>query len=263
MESAQRACLDDHDLKKKYAANEHYLGGEQTFRKDDFARRLFEITPMGLLADLDSRATGIGEFLLRYREDVLTSSLAYHCKWPSDEAKKFTEKVLKQAMDNASLHHGTGSFALLAMRMDRSILTLAITDDGQGIPNALRAYVRRLKNVKDSDVIRYFVGESFVADAYRDSDVIKFATQKGVTSVAGRQGVGLHYLKEHVVQRKGELVIRSGTAKVVFKANVEPETLDHLAPSPGTLLRVQLPVASSSDAFQEGQPPSSTQGGRS
>ena len=253
----------DSGLREKYASAPGHttLEGEHTFKA---LQSLLEITPLGLLPDPEDMSDQVGLFLRNCADRLVASSLAQYCDWPSETAREFADTVVSEGVRNAALHHGEGSFVLVSMRQDQKKLTLAIADNGQGIPNALRSHVRRLKPKTDAQLIEYFAGEEFIRESYSDAAVIAFIVQKGgVSSSPGRAGRGLHYLKRHVTSRGGELIIRSGEARVEFTPNERVTYSEHLPLSPGTLLRVRLPVANSKNAKAPDPSPDPPKSGRS
>lgn len=214
-------------------------GGESTFLH---TARLLEITPFGLLGDATRRDAELEIFLRQFGDKVIITALSRLCGWTSDEATRFTADVISEGVRNSSFH-AQGSFALVAMRLDKRLLTLSIGDNGRGIPHVLRSTLteagarRDLKQQSDADLIKYFAAPQFVIDSH----LIRLSVQKGVTSAKDRPGLGLYYLKTRVLGHGGELRIRSGKACVDFTTKGE-EATDNWPESPGTMLRIKVPL---------------------
>jgi sensor histidine kinase regulating citrate/malate metabolism len=128
------------------------------------------------------------------------------------------------------------------MNVDAYNLILGVSDNGIGIPVALRttfaegAKSTDLAKMTDADLIKYYTQPEMILD----SQLIRKSTEKGVSSDKTRAGFGLYYLKDFVLSHGGSLRIRSGAACVMFKPN-EEEVEDTLVGSPGTTMRIVLP----------------------
>ena len=173
---------------------------------------------------------------------IIISALSSLCGWEPDMTKAFVQRVLREGVRN-SLLHARGTFVNRCFMLDPRNLTLAMADNGLGIPGILRTALRGTRIGKDLlggsdvDLIRYFTEPEMVLD----SKLIKFSTEAGVSTRPGHAGVGLYYLKSLVLKQGGELRIRSGTACVDFSGKGE-EAHDDLLDSPGTLLRIRTPL---------------------
>lgn len=213
--------------------------------------KLLEICTLGLSREEQSlrdektharkRNKTTDEFIREVSEAVVINALASICQWTSVDALTFTRKVISESVQNASFH-AKGSFSVIAMRIDPGNLTLAIADNGVGIPASLRSVEPKLSSVLDSDLIRQFSGPDWILKSHLDSDWIKHAMRRGV-GAAGRPGDGLHYLKSFILDHHGELRVRSGTACVDFTVDKpDGEPRDYLTGSPGTMLRTIIPT---------------------
>lgn len=177
-----------------------------------------------------------GAQVSKYDDKVIVSALSQKCGWDNLLTKMFMQRVVREGVANSALHSG-GSFSNIAMRLDSKNLTLAISDDGIGIPEVLRKSFKQRGS--DADLIQYFTDPNMILD----SRLIKLSTEKGITSSPERKGLGLYYLKSLVLSQGGELRIRSGRACVDFTASkVDP--YDNMLSSPGTMIRVQTPLKS-------------------
>jgi anti-sigma regulatory factor (Ser/Thr protein kinase) len=179
--------------------------------------------------------------LSKYADRILIAALAELCGWAPLEVTKFVQLVISEGMRN-SMIHAAGSFALVSMRVDPKNLTVAIGDNGVGIPETLRVAYKRTKDRKDvverseSELIKLFTQPEIVMESH----LIKAAFKKGTTSAEGRKGVGLFYLKNTVLEYDGTLRIRSGRACVDFSSRGD-ECRDDMLSSPGTTLRITAP----------------------
>lgn len=208
------------------------------------ATQHLEITTIRIDASTASKNTksDIEVFLANHYPRIVMSALQYLCGWDETEVEMFRDYVLTEGLVN-SIDHSEGNFSNICMRIDSKYLTLAISDDGSGIPAILRPALRNstihkyLAEKSDADLIKFYTDEQLILD----SAIIRLSTQKGSTSKADRKGMGLYYLKSFVLEHGGELRVRSGTARVDFKAHKE-ETKDSLMNSPGTVLRIQTPL---------------------
>jgi hypothetical protein len=189
----------------------------------------------------------VGAFLQRFKDVVIIAALARYCGWTPEHAREFVNLVLAEGLTNSMLH-AAGTFSLVGMRLDGKYLALAIADNGIGIPDALRAAFTaspdraHMVNEGDVDLIDYFSRPEMVLDTY----LIDYSTRRGTSSIPGRSGVGLYYLKDTVLTQGGELRVRSGRASVTFRgAGLDHNQTDDQRPmSPGTTIRVLLPLAS-------------------
>ena len=239
----QQYLAQDSPLRLRYSVESPHLVGEGREEAFRALRRLLEITAVGLVPNvIDENVDPLGTFLQNCNDRVLVTSISKHCGWQREQAEDFAERVVSEGVLNASFHHADGSFALVAMRLDLRWLTLVIADNGLGIPHALRSSAMKLKpQTTDAELIEYYTDPDFVLASFTDSEIIKLSTQSGVTSLEGRKGVGLYYLKKHVLDQHGELRIRSGRACVDFTSD-GVDSSDTWPESPGTMLRVRLPI---------------------
>ncbi|MBI4548310.1 MAG: ATP-binding protein [Ignavibacteriae bacterium] len=187
----------------------------------------------------------LSRFLNMYYHEVIISALSKLCGWDASITKKFFQHVITEGLRN-SIEHSEGNFSNISMRLDKKNLTLAIADNGIGIPTVLRNAFKESSTHKDllqssdADLIKFFTEPKLVLEL-RDSRLINLSVQKGITSKRGRKGFGLYYLKSFVLSQGGELRIRSGKACVDF-ANEREEPRDNMMESPGTMLRIQTPL---------------------
>lgn len=204
--------------------------------------RLLEIASFGLPQTREPEENSLAGLLLNYADEVLITALREHCGWNEREARNFATYVIREGVKNSGAH-ANGSFGLVAMRLDKRKLHLAMSDNGVGIPQVLRSAAERkeltlgtVETGSDADLIRYFATPEFA----HDSMLVRLAVRKGVTTSHG-SGLGLYYLKRYVLQHGGELRIRSGRALVDFTEQTEDPS-DGYFVSPGTTLRVILPL---------------------
>jgi len=205
--------------------------------------RILEITtiPYGDKEPRDQ--TTLGSFLEKYNDKIIISALSQRCGWDYSLTKTFVQRVVSEGIHNSFLH-SEGSFSNISMRLDAKNLTLAISDNGIGIPTVLRSALHEIDSLKDLlegsdvDLIKYFTEPEMIL---LDSRLIQFATKEGTSSKVGHKGVGLYYLKSIVLSQGGELRIRSGTACVDFTES-KTEDHDNMLNSPGTMLRIITPL---------------------
>jgi hypothetical protein len=177
------------------------------------------------------------------RSKIILKALSNLCGWSEDDAEKFVGKVIVECLRNASMH-STGNLILSAFNIDQKHMTFGIVDDGIGIPDTLRSAFRdnsnfnKLVEKKDSDLIIYFTQPEMILD----SKLIKLAVRPGVTTTPEHAGDGLYYCKKMVLEKGGELRIRSGNACVEFNNEVGEKPTDGLVKSSCTALRVLIPV---------------------
>jgi Histidine kinase-, DNA gyrase B-, and HSP90-like ATPase len=202
--------------------------------------RLLEITPYSLNSrDRSAPEDPVGYFLGKFSERVVINALSSLCGWDRGEAHTFVQNVIGEGVRNCSIH-GNGTFLIVAMRVDARQLTLAIADNGNGIPVSIRANFASITSMSaksDAELIRLFTDSDFLLESY----AILLSVRPGITTVPGRSGMGLHYLKNTVLNHGGELRIRSGTACVDFQKK-DDELKDDLLLSPGTLIRIRTPL---------------------
>jgi len=199
--------------------------------------RMLEMTTLGIDAT-DDADEPLRRFLQRFPTWPIHAALSYLCGWSLDDARGFADRVLAEGLRNAALH-GNGTFTIVSMRVDARHFILAIADNGIGIPASLRSLSPGdpTSRLRDAELIKYFATPEFLVD----SQLISLSTRRTVSASATRSGLGLHYLKTFVTDGHGELRVRSGRASVDFTEKGEVAT-DDLTTSPGTLLRVMLPI---------------------
>lgn len=197
------------------------------------------IYPAGQHAPIDDP---VAQFLERFSDRIVISALKIACDWSTSAAQDFVNLVLGEGLRNA-VHHSLGSFSVAVMRIERDEMVLAVADNGLGIPGVLRqAFAKiqdRRKLLRGTDVklIEYFTGPEMILDSH----LIAKSTDAQTTSSPDRAGMGLFYLRDHVLRNGGHLTIRSGRASVRFDASGHVPH-DRLPDSPGTTLRISLPV---------------------
>lgn len=204
--------------------------------------RLLEITTIPYDEKDPCDETILEGFLKKYNNKIIISALSQRCGWDYSLTKTFVHRVVSEGIHN-SLLHGESSFANISMRLDAKNLTLAISDNGIGIPKVLRDAFQETDSHKDLlkksdvDLIKYFTEPKLILD----SRLIEFSAEKGTTSKAEHKGLGLYYLKTIVLNQGGKLRIRSGTACVDFTCS-KIDTYDNMLDSPGTMLRIITPL---------------------
>ncbi len=248
-------CVDDpvnllkpHQLPYTRLLGKYGLAeGKDEHGKDAFLHtlKLLEITT--IRADSEEKGApeaGLEGFLARYHADVAEKALRQLCGWDEVVATAFRQRILREGIRNSILH-AQGSFATIALRVDRSNLTLAIADNGIGIPETLRRAFREsgvrteLVEKSDVDLIKFFTEPEMIVD----SRFIRLSVEKGITSRPGHAGEGLFYLKSLVLSQGGELRIRSGKACVDF-TSAKATPYDDMVASPGTVIRIITPLKS-------------------
>ena len=229
-----------HGSTKYVLPTERDQSGQDTF----FHRlRVLEITTVradkveGVSSDDQLEA-----FLTRFHDKIIVGALSSLCGWDENVVTAFRQRVVREGIRNSILH-ARGSFATIAMRLDQKNLTLAIADNGIGIPQNLRIAFREtglrkdLVNRSDAELIKFFTEPEMVLD----SKLIRLSVERGVSSRPGHAGEGLYYLKSLVLGQGGELRIRSGNACVDF-TQAKDKVEDGMLLSPGTVIRIQTPL---------------------
>ncbi|MCX5819814.1 MAG: ATP-binding protein [Deltaproteobacteria bacterium] len=219
-----------------------------------FTGRLLEITNFLLKSDKESenisiKAQEVSTYINRWKNKVIALGIMNLCGWTSDDANSFVSQVIEEGLFN-SLTHAAGTILLVAMNVDNKNLILTVADNGNGIPDTLRSALVHnpklyaLLEKSDSELIKYYTTPDMILNTtpekVLDSGLIKFSTQKGVSSDQTKSGLGLYYLKEFVTSRMGELRIRSGSGLVDF-SKPEEKTEDELFRMNGTMLRIIVP----------------------
>lgn len=196
--------------------------------------RILEITTLRTGSEMPYDETLLGTFLQKYYDRIMISALGQLCGWDYSLTRVFIQRVLREGILNSALH-SKGSFANISMLLDAKNLTLAISDNGIGIPEVLRSAFEQKGS--DVDLIKYFTEPDMILD----SRLIRISVERGATSMPERKGWGLYYLKSLVLSQGGELRIRSGRACVDFTESTVTDYDDMLA-SPGTTMRIVAPL---------------------
>lgn len=207
--------------------------------------KILEISTFIYGRNIESEESLLSPYMTRLTDKIIITALGRSCGWDFNITKDFVNIVCGEGLRN-SVVHAEGSFSTIAMKIDNKNLILTISDNGIGIPNTLRnaffAYKinKDMIDKSDSELIIYYTDPQMIID----SSWIKLSVKKGTSSKAERRkGLGLYYLKSTVLNRGGELRIRSGKACVDFKNDklVENE-IDNLIDSPGTMIRILVPI---------------------
>lgn len=222
-----------------------------------------ELQGLGLLAmtAIKHEVVEVNEYFARLDSKILLNTLCLYLGWDRSVARKFLWRTIGEGVSN-SLAHSQGSHTYVILRKDAKKLHLAIGDDGRGIPASVRTLFVRTAGGKpdDADVINFYTSEQMVTQGRdvsadpklavetnapdSDAERIARATEAGISGVPHRHGYGLFFLKQHVIEHGGELVIRSGKACVTYAGSLDPtKTETGLPMSPGTVMRVVLPLA--------------------
>lgn len=228
-------------------------------------RKVVELHGLGalVLTALPHVEASIDEYFARLDSKVLLNTLCLYLRWDRRVAKQFLWSQVGEGVSN-SIAHSRGTHTYVIMRKDPKRLHLAIGDDGVGIPNSVRRLLSQNDLPSDdAEVIDLYttelmlqrsVSQSSVLSSLSplllsptgsDADDIDRATHRGTTSNPLRRGYGLYFLKRFVLEREGELQIRSGRGCVTYSGGLEPaDSLTDLPPAPGTVMRVILPLDS-------------------
>ena len=219
-----------------------------------FTGRLLEITNFLLASEKEpqggsSKVQDVSNYINRWKNKVIVLGLKNLCGWTSDVADSFVSQVIGEGLIN-SLAHAIGSILLVSMNVDKKNLILTVADNGKGIPDTLRTALASNPKLKglivksDSELISYYTTPDMILntapETILDSGLIKFSTQKGVSSDDSKAGLGLYYLKEFVISRYGELRIRSGSGLVDFTKDNEKSEDGYFRVN-GTMLRIIVP----------------------
>lgn len=247
-------CVDDvvnllkpHQIQLARRPSGYRVGTTKDFFGEEtilHSLRVLEITT--IKKDVDERLNDpISSFLQRFNDKIIYSALSNLCGWEKTSTEIFVQRVIREGLHNSFLH-SEGSFCNISMRVDNKNLTVAISDNGVGIPNVLRNAFKstlEFKNIidqSDAALLKFFTEPELVLDSH----YIKFSLQKGTSSQRDRGGMGLYYLKNLVLNEGGELRIRSGNASIDFCESHETP-IDDLLKSPGTMIRIQTPLKTS------------------
>ena len=192
---------------------------------------------------IGAETTEIGAYINLFKSNTIVNALKNLCGWEPKEAEIFIDKVVVECLRNAS-GHSTGNLILAAFNIDEKHMVFSVADNGIGIPDTLRSAFKsneRFRNLvqkKDSDLIIYFTQRQMILD----SALIRLATRKGVTTTPERAGLGLYYCKEKILEKGGELRIRSGSACVEFSKKSGEKATDKLVKSACSGIRVLIPL---------------------
>lgn len=238
--------LESHQLRHIKSKSQYgYSIGKDESGEDTilFSSRILEMSTI-LQGKEEDEENLLEPYMNRLTDKIIITALSRRCGWEKDDTVKFVKGVCGEGLRNSILH-AMGSYSIVAMRMDNKYLTLTISDNGNGIPETLREAfsTHKIKEelIDESDVtlIKYFTEPDMIID----SQLIKLSVKKGITSKAEqRQGHGLYYLKSLVLDQGGQLRIRSGKACVDFKNEKESDDHDDMINSPGTMMRILIPV---------------------
>jgi len=209
--------------------------------------RLLEITSFILKPDAfttEEEARRVFDpYVELWKKKIIVQALMNWCRWSEEEALKFVIKIVAAVLENAGEHSG-GTWVLSAFSVDKKNLLLGFADNGNGIPDALRAFIDqndglkgRLGDMSDAALIKYFTEPDMIVD----SELIRVSTKGVLPTREGRLGRGLYYCKQMILENDGELRIRSGSACVEFTPNGKETPSDELIRSCGTTLRVIIP----------------------
>ena len=172
---------------------------------------------------------------------IVAQALVLFSEWRREDAQRLVETVMVESLNNTAVH-AHANVALTAMKIDDRQMTVAVADNGTGIPAAMRNGWTEPgvdpSTLRDSVLIQQYTEPKVVLDSF----LIQAATLQGTTTEQGRRGWGLWYLKQAVLNAGGELRIRSGQASVEF-ATKATTALDDLDDWHGTCLRIRVPIS--------------------
>lgn len=208
--------------------------------------RLLEISSFKIKADRTSELyvdEDFDPYIELWKKIIILQALGNWCGWSVQDAQKFVSKTVIEFLQNAK-HHSSCSWVLSGFNVDNKNLMLAVSDNGNGIPEVLRNILgqntelkTKIQNMSDAQLIKYFTEPSMILD----SELIRLST-RGVISTQGEQpGRGLYYCKKLILEKGGELRIRSGSGCVVFSPDGREKSSDGLFKSAGTTIRVIIP----------------------
>lgn len=228
-------------LESKYALGHPWVGDTRGDAQFAHTLRLQEIVSYSS-ADSTSGQPGAAydEAAAQHADTTIADALRLNCGWEKGKAVRFIREVFSEAKTNAFLHSG-GTYVATAMRTDERHLTMAVSDNGDGIPVVLRRALKEmrlpaLESRSDADLITFYTEPQLL----KDSQLIRAAAKSGVYHASSYPGRGLYYARQWVEEAGGEMRVRSGRACVVFaRGKAEPQ--DGLVDSPGTTVRVVVP----------------------
>ena len=188
-----RSCVDDplnllpksqHDQLLRVSKYSRAIGRDEA--GGDTELRTLGRIEISIIPLEEERATSLNSTdntIASYSDPLLRGSLRKYCRWDKEQIDNFVTGILPHAVRN--LEHSRGTFGLVATRVDEKWLTLAVIDNGVGIPALLRESLET-KPEKDSDLIRYFTDKQLIEDSLRnisDSEFVVASTERGVTSL--------------------------------------------------------------------------------
>lgn len=185
----------------------------------------------------------IQDYFKKWQSRAVALGIQNLMGWPDGMGISFAMRVVYESLLN-SLVHSDGNILIAGLHVDNNALAFCLCDNGTGIPDTLRGALRnnrRLGSVaakSDAQLIRLYTEPEILLNT--DAKLIRFSTEKGITSDLRRKGVGLFYLKEFIIHNGGELSIRSGRGLVRFRKN-DAEPKDNLMRTVGTFLEMKFP----------------------
>jgi anti-sigma regulatory factor (Ser/Thr protein kinase) len=208
----------------KHAAEYFELHGKVPRRQPDTASDvLLPITPIGASDDVHRVVGDIQEAAAR----ILTGEL----KLEARATMRFT-MALSEACQNVVEHAGTSGWAAVhaynyRRRLGRRVVVIAVSDPGIGFRASL-APVEAKKH----------------GDRWDDGKALEAALVHGISRFRdpGR-GQGLAAIKKYVVDWKGKISIRSGTARFTFVPPWDDDVplAEGLAAFPGSQMQIVIP----------------------
>ena len=181
------------------------------------------------------------DFVEKWKHKIILRALMKWCGWNEDDATRFVTCIIYESMQNA-VEHSDGTLVLTGFNVDNRHIVLCVADNGAGIPATLRTAFKNnpllcdKATLSDAQLIKHFADPEMILD----SEYIKIATVGGSSSKTAKAGMGLYYFKKMILEKGGQLRIRSGQACVEFTGSDSPST-DSLFNAPGTSLRVIFP----------------------
>ena len=222
--------MDSHDSGKLDDDFDHYLDacGLRKFfhiKPSDFSHLAKEPKLSGNCIEISREGEERSSIPLKFAK-LLEPSLSKIQDYSSHE---FSE-ALAEIMDN-SLEHGEvpAWFRIGQVHAERGAITLAIADNGVGIPHTLKNGYNgdRFNGLSDSKILK----ESFKKDA----------TSQEPTAGEAR-GQGLAVVFENIKKLKGKMALLSGKGLYRKDFSTDDEKLDDFKfELPGTLLTIRIP----------------------
>lgn len=209
----------------QHAAEYFELHGKVPRRGPDHASDvLLPITPIRASEDVHQVVGDIQQAAAR----ILTSEL----KLEARATMRFT-MALSEACQNVVEHAGTGGWAAVhayqwRRRLGRRVVVIAVCDPGMGFRASL-APVEARKH----------------GDRWDDGKALEAALVHGISRFRdpGR-GQGLAAIKKYVLDWKGKISVRSGTARFTFVPPWDDDIplAEGLAPFPGSQMQIVIPA---------------------